>query len=197
MLIALKLKEWLNQTVGTDDLERHDKWLCMMWPRLQVLKELLSDDGVICISCDDTEIGNLVSILNEIFGDENREEIITWRRRHNQPNDKSKPIAKTAEFMIIYAKNIEFLKQKKSFNGLPLTGNFSNPDNDLRGAWGIQNLGNLVVVKQEVDIKLRFHLGKVYDEEWLGTKSTFEKLLKENRIVFPTNGAGLPRKKIL
>ncbi len=189
------IKEWLKQNgIGVDDQERHDKWLCMMWPRLQLLKELLSDDGVICISCDDTEIGNLILILDEIFGTHNREEIIAWRRRHNQPNDKSKPIAKTAEFIIIYAKNLEFLKKKKSFNGLPLTGNFTNPDRDPKGPWASKpwKAGSGQTGSR---YKITTPAGKIYDEEWLGTKSTFESLLKNKRIFFPANGEGLPRKK--
>ena len=64
------IKEWLGKVVGVDDLERHDKWLCMMWPRLQLLKELLSDDGVIFISIDDNESANLKLLCDEIFGEE-------------------------------------------------------------------------------------------------------------------------------
>ena len=63
------IKEWLKQNgIGIDDLERHDKWLCMMWPRLQLLKELLSDDGVIFISIDSNEQFRLMAIMEEIFG---------------------------------------------------------------------------------------------------------------------------------
>ena len=149
---------------------------------------------VICISCDDTEIGNLISILDEIFGSNNKEEIVTWRRRHNQPNDKSKPIAKTAEFIIMYSKNLKFLKEQKSFNGLPLTGNFTNRDNDPRGPWaskpwkaGSNQTGSRY--------KIKTPSGQIYDEEWLGTKNTFSSLLQDKRIIFPKNGIGLPRKK--
>ena len=65
------MKEWLNQTVDGEDLERHDKWLCMMWPRLHLLRELLSDDGVIFVSIDDNEQHHLRMLMDEIFGDEN------------------------------------------------------------------------------------------------------------------------------
>ena len=190
------MKEWLKgkSPVDGEDLERHDKWLCMMWPRLQLLRELLAEDGVICISCDDTEISNLVSILNEIFGTENKEEIITWRRRHNQPNDKSKPIAKTAEFIVVFARNLEVLKTNKSFNGLPLTGNFTNPDNDPRGPWASKpwKSGS---AQTGTRYKITTPTGKVHDEEWLGTKNTFNSLAKDGRIIFPKRGNGLPRKK--
>ena len=190
------MKEWFKQQspVDGEDLERHDKWLCMMWPRLHLLKELLADDGVICISCDDTEISNLISILNEIFDEQNKEEIICWRRRHNQPNDKSKPIAKTAEFIAVFAKSLEIVKKLRSFNGLPLTGKFTNPDNDPRGPWaskpwksGSSQTGTLY--------ELTTPTGIVYNEEWLGTQDTYESLLADGRIYFSKNGSGLPRKK--
>ena len=190
------MQAWLeeNKPVDGEDLERHDKWLCMMWPRLQLLRELLSDDGVICISCDDTELANLIGILNDVFGEENKEEIVAWRRRHNQPNDKSKPIAKTAEFIVVYAKSLEDLKRLKSFSGLPLTGKFANPDDDPRGPWaskpwksGSGQTGTRYSITTPTAV--------VYDEEWLGTQQTFESLLADGRIFFPKNGGGLPRKK--
>ena len=190
------MKDWLKGKgpVDGEDLERHDKWLCMMWPRLHLLRELLAEDGVLCISCDDTELSSLVSILNEIFGTENKEEIITWRRRHNQPNDKSKPIAKTAEFIVVFAKSLETLKVKKSFNGLPLTGNFSNPDNDPKGPWASKpwKSGS---AQTGTRYKITTPTGTVHDEEWLGTKNTFDSLAKDGRIIFPRDGGGLPRKK--
>ncbi len=67
------MKEWLKgkSPVDGEDLERHDKWLCMMWPRLQLLRELLSDDGVIFISIDDNEQHRLRMVMDEIFGEEN------------------------------------------------------------------------------------------------------------------------------
>ena len=65
------MKEWLGKVVDRDDLERHDKWLCMMWPRLQLMKELLAATGFIAISCDNNEAANLRSVTDEVFGEEN------------------------------------------------------------------------------------------------------------------------------
>ena len=65
------MREWLGKEIGIDDLERHDKWLCMMWPRVQILKELLSEDGVILVSIDDNEVHNFRSLMDEIFNEEN------------------------------------------------------------------------------------------------------------------------------
>ena len=72
------MKEWLHQTVDSEDLERHDKWLCMMWPRLQLLKELLADDGVIFISIDDNEQHHLRMLIDEVFGETNFIASFVW-----------------------------------------------------------------------------------------------------------------------
>lgn len=63
-----EIKKWLGEVVGKDDLSRHDKWLCMMLPRLKLLHRLLSDDGVIFISIDDNEMANLKLLCDEVFG---------------------------------------------------------------------------------------------------------------------------------
>jgi adenine-specific DNA-methyltransferase len=75
-----KIKQWLNQIVGKegDDLSRHDKWLCMMYPRLKLMHKLLKDDGLIFINIDDNELHNLVAIMNEIFGVKNKISILVW-----------------------------------------------------------------------------------------------------------------------
>ncbi len=72
------MKEWLGKVVDKEDLERHDKWLCMMWPRMQLLRELLADDGVILTSLDDNEVANFISLMNEAFGDGNWVGTIIW-----------------------------------------------------------------------------------------------------------------------
>ena len=73
------VREWFGKVVGRDDLTRHDKWLCMMTPRLKLLREFLTKDGIIFISCDDNEQANLRSIANEIFGDDNWVGTIIWK----------------------------------------------------------------------------------------------------------------------
>lgn len=188
------MQEWLGKVVDKEDLTRHDKWLCMMMPRLKLLRELLSENGVLCISIDDTELAKLLVIMDDIFGENNKEEVICWRRRHNQPNDKSKAISKVAEFIIVYAKNMELLKAKHAFHGLPLTGNFSNPDNDPKGDWaskpwksGSNQTGSRYLITTPT--------GKVLDEEWLGDEDTYKSYLAEERMYFPKGGNGFPRKK--
>lgn len=171
----------------------HTNWLNMMYPRLKLARNLLRDDGVIFISIDDNEQANLKKLCNEIFGEENFEGNIHWRRRHNQPNDPTKMIGLVAEHILVFAKNSE--KHKESGVGkVGLTGNFSNPDNDSRGDWSSKpwKVGS---DQSGSKYKIRSPSGKLMNEEWMGEETTYNKLLEDNRIIFPNNGKGLPRKK--
>jgi adenine-specific DNA-methyltransferase len=181
-------------TTNSDtDGRYHSNWLNMMYPRLSLARNLLKDDGVIFMSIDDNEVENLKKLGHEIFGETNYEGHIHWRRRHNQPNDKTKLIGLVAEHILVYAKNSEKLKVN-GVGKLPLTGTFSNPDNDIRGDWaskpwkvGSDQNGSKYTIKTPTGI--------IYDEEWMGEENTFKKLVDDGRIVFSDNGNGFPRKK--
>jgi adenine-specific DNA-methyltransferase len=101
-----KIKKWLGEVVGKegDDLSRHDKWLCMMYPRLKLLHQLLSKNGVIFISIDDNEQANLKLICDEIFGPNNLITNIHWKRSESQ-NNSSKHLSIVGEFIVCYSKN--------------------------------------------------------------------------------------------
>ena len=121
-----KIKKWLGQVVGkeAEDLTRHDKWLCMMYPRLKLLQRLLSDDGAIFISIDDNEQANLKLICDEIFGAGNFVGIWYWYRSATPPNLSHK-IKKNLEYVIAYEKNKSPIKykgvQKSSKSDDPIT----------------------------------------------------------------------------
>ena len=127
-------KQWLKKTVDSEDLERHDKWCCMMWPRLQLLKELLADDGVIFVSIDDNEQHRLRMMMDEIFGIKNFVANVIWWSKYTLSND-SKTISYQHENILIYAKNSIICK----IGMLPRTEEmdkaYKNPDNDPRGVW--------------------------------------------------------------
>ena len=106
----------------------------MIYSRLMIARSLLTEDGVIFISIDDNEVENLKKICNEVFGEKNFEGHIHWRRRHNQPNDKTKMIGIVAEHIISYAKDSSYLKIA-GVGKLDLTATFTNPDNDPNGPW--------------------------------------------------------------
>ena len=97
-------QEWLKNEVGSDDLTRHDKWLCMMVPRLKLLFELLADDGILIVSIDDNEFPTLSFILSEIFGRENQLATFVWRRRVSSSMAASW-ISTDHEYLVMYSKN--------------------------------------------------------------------------------------------
>ncbi|MCJ7812225.1 site-specific DNA-methyltransferase, partial [bacterium] len=99
------LKEWLGKEVGKDDLTRHDKWLCMMVPRLKLLRELLVDDGIIFISIDENEQHNLRQIMNEIYGSENHIVSLIWAGRSGK-GGTTKLVEYNHEYIEVFAKNI-------------------------------------------------------------------------------------------
>jgi adenine-specific DNA-methyltransferase len=101
-----KIKKWLGQVVGkeAEDLTRHDKWLCMMYPRLKLLHKLLAEDGAIFISIDDNEQANLKLMMDEIFGNGNFVHTLIWKRK-KQPSFLQKHISGLTEYIIVYGKN--------------------------------------------------------------------------------------------
>lgn len=125
-----KIRKWLGEVVGKEgeDLSRHDKWLCMMYPRLKLLQRLLSDDGVIFISIDDTEYANLKMVCDEIYGSNCFVSNISWQRTYSTRND-SKGIVNEVEHILCYSKQPDWQPNK-----LPRTAEmdskYKNPDND-------------------------------------------------------------------
>jgi adenine-specific DNA-methyltransferase len=105
-----EIKAWLGDVVGpeAEDLSRHDKWLCMMYPRLRLLKEFLSDDGAIFISCDDSEHQNLKTICDDIFGKKNHAATFVWNTEGNTDNQLLVKI--NHEYIISYYANFKFRK---------------------------------------------------------------------------------------
>ena len=171
----------------------HSDWCSMMYPRLMLARDLLSDDGVIFISIDDNECAQLKQMCAEIFGNANFEGHIHWRRRHNQPNDKTKMLGLVAEHILVYAKS-SFSLKLSGVGKLDSTATFSNPDNDPKGPWaskpwktGSDQSGSRYVIQSPA--------GDAFDEEWMGEESTYNRLLSEGRIYFPKGGHGYPRKK--
>lgn len=177
----------------------HSDWCSMMYSRLMVARSLLTEDGVIFISIDDRESDNLRKLCDEVFGETNFESCMTWRRRTNQPNDKSKMIAKVSENIIVYSKNTSYLSEIKSFNGVPLSDDriteYKNPDNDPKGPWS-SNPWKAAVGRGGTKYIIVTPSGHTYNETWYGNQATFNKLLEENRVHWTDNGKGVPRIKI-
>ncbi len=133
-----QIKSWLNKVVGKEgeDLSRHDKWLCMMYPRLKLLQRLLAEDGAIFISIDDVEYANLKMVCDEIFGSTCFVSNISWQRTYSTRND-SKGVVNEVEHILVYSKQPDWMPNK-----LPRTADmdsrYKNPDNDVT-AWTSDN----------------------------------------------------------
>lgn len=104
-------QDWFGKVVSREDLTRHDKWLCMMWPRLRVLRDMLTDDGVILVSIDDNEVHHLRTALDEIFGEENFIAQLVWEK--GRKND-AKLFSTGHEYMLVYARSMTRLRELKT-----------------------------------------------------------------------------------
>ena len=130
-----QIKKWLNKVVGKEgeDFSRHDKWLCMMYPRLKLLQKLLSHDGIIFISIDDTEQARLRLICDEIFGANNFLANIAWEKRYTRSNN-AKMFYSLKDSILCYRKSpaLSVVKEARTEKA---DSNYANPDNDPRGPW--------------------------------------------------------------
>jgi adenine-specific DNA-methyltransferase len=180
-----------------DDNLEHSTWLSMMYPRLELLRELLAEDGSIWINLDDNEAHYMKVICDEIFGRKNFVTNICWQKIHSIKND-ARLLSVNHDLILVYSKNIESL----SFNLLPRTetmnARFANPDNDPRGAW---SSGDLVANEPRVNgnFIVRGPTGKEFNvpstKHWVYSQENLEKMIAENRIWFGANGTAFPRKK--
>ena len=190
-----KIKKWLGHVVGkeSEDLSRHDKWLCMMYPRLKLLQKLLSENGVIFISCDDIEQANLRLMLDEIFIKSNFISQFIWKSRQNKDNRNINKVSNDHEYIICYGKTLKGIERDSS--------TYSNPDNDPRGPWVSENMVGLLGEKQRpnlhydlVNPKTGINYGKP-KMGWRYDQTTMSNLIEEDRIIWPSRENGRPRRK--
>lgn len=130
-----QFKEWIGKEVGKEgeDATRHDKWCCMMWPRLELLKTLMHQEGSIWISIGEDEGSRLRALLDEVFGEQNFVATVIWRNATGPK--QSNTLSTSHEYVLVYAKS----KADWHRNLLPRTeeqeADYTNRDNDPRGAW--------------------------------------------------------------
>jgi adenine-specific DNA-methyltransferase len=202
-----QFKEWIGKTVGKEgeDATRHDKWCCMMYPRLMVLKELLADDGIIVVSIDDNEMHNLRSLMDEVFGDGSPGEtdsnfmgVVAWKTR-NTDNRVGSNLSVDHEYLLVYRKTIS-----GAWNGRKIDrSDFSNPDGDKRGPYVTDPLTG----KATAEKRKNLHFVIVNDETgdryppdpsrgWITDEAGIKELKTEKKIWWPPDPAtGKPRKK--
>lgn len=175
----------------------HTDWLNMIYPRLKVARDLLTDDGVIFISIDDNEVENLRKICDEVFGEQNFIATLVWERAFAPKND-AKFISNSHDYILMYAKRIECFKIGRLERTQEANARYSNPDNDPRGAW---TSGDMLVktYSKSCDYPITTPSGKIVNPVpgrcWRFSKESFLEKVKENRIWFGPDGNGVPRVK--
>lgn len=175
----------------------HSKWLSMMYPRLFLSRNLLSDDGVIFISIDDNEIANLRKICDEIFGEENFVACFCWQKKYAASND-AKGVAAMHDYILCYCKSSCFsralLPRSESANAP-----YKNDDGDGRGLWRSDNLLVKSFSESGVYPIINPNTGATFlppqGSCWRASKETMDKWLSENRIYFGKDGKGAPQLK--
>lgn len=176
----------------------HSSWLSMMYPRLFLSRQLLSEDGVMLISIDDKEVHNLRLILDEIFGSEAFIAQFVWKSRQFPDARAVTNVSTDHEYILAYAR-----AGYAGFRGIERDeSKFSNPDNDPRGLWMSRSLLGLATAEQRpnlhydiVDPKTGIAYPPVPEKGWRYSRETMNRLIEENRILFPSKPEGRPREK--
>lgn len=195
------MKEWLKKSanpVDKEDLERHDKWLCMMWPRLNLLRELLSERGAIVVTLDDNEIHRMRDLMDEIFGDENFVATCLWQKNYS-PKNTAEFFSSDHDYVLIYAKS----KKDMEIGSLDRTeeqeGRYKNPDNDSRGPWKTSDLSarnpyseGLYAIKCPSG---RLIEGPPKGRYWTISENKFWEFDKDNRIWWGNDKNSVPQLK--
>lgn len=205
----MPVEEYLRMTGQADESGRklvtnlksngafHTTWLNMMYPRLQLAKELLTEDGVIFISIDDNEQANLKLLCDDVFGEENFVANLVWERAFSPKND-ARFISNSHDYVLMYAKNIENFIIGRLPRTEEANARYSNPDNDPRGVWMSSDI-SVKTYNAENDYPITTPSGRVVEPPagrcWSLSAKAFAERLQDNRIWFGPDGNGTPRIK--
>jgi adenine-specific DNA-methyltransferase len=193
-----KIRKWLGKVVGKEDLNRSDRWLCMMYPRLVLLRKLLAQDGAIFISIDDNEQAHLKFICDKIFGQQNFVTSIVWQRAY-APVSLNKYFSTNHDFILVYAKSINDFTINKLERTEEQKRDYKNPDNDPRGLWKVGNPSVGPAIEKNV-YEMILPSGRIVlppkGRSWLYSKEKFEELKQNNRIWFGKDGNSIGSPKL-
>ena len=181
-----------DRFVERDDAYRHSKWLSFIGKRLRLAKSLLKNDGAIFISIDDNEFAQLKLLCDDIFGEDNFVDCISWDKKSSAKGVPPKNmVVNVHEYILVYQINSSF-----SFIGEPrdLKG-FDNPDNDPRGPWRNTNIKSTVKDKSLAFAITNPETKISYTDVWAFSKAELDRLIKEKYLIFPKNKNGQVRKK--
>ena len=172
----------------------HTDWLNMIYPRLKVARDLLTDDGVIFISIDDNEIENLRKVCDEIFGESNFVAQLIWERAYSPKND-ARFISNSHDYVLMFAKDINQFVIGRLERTAEANSRYSNPDNDPRGDWKPSDM-SVKTYNVESDYPITTPSGRVVEPPagrcWSLSKNAFFERLRDNRIWFGPDGNSVP-----
>ena len=175
----------------------HSDWCSMLYSRLLLARNLLSDEGIIFISMDDNEISNLQKISDEVFGSQNYVGTVIWERAFAPKND-AKYFSASHDFILVYAKNINSFVIGKLPRTEEANARYKNPDNDPRGPWAADNM-TVKTYSASYDYPITTPNGTVVRPTngrcWFTSKERMQKLIDEGRVYFGQDGGNMPRLK--
>ena len=180
-----------------DDNLEHSKWLSLIYPRLELLRELLSEDGSIWISIDDDECHYLKVICDEVFGRKNFVANCIWHKKHTRAND-AKWFSDNHDHILCYAKNKDIWHPNLLPRSEDSSKGYSNPDNDPRGVWA-SNPCHVKTPSESCMYPITTPSGRIVmppnGRSWMCSKERFQELIDDNRIWFGAKGDNAPRHK--
>ncbi len=193
------MQDWLGKVVDREDLTRHDKWCCMMLPRLKLLRELLRDDGAIFVSIDDNEVHRLRCLMDEVFGEENFVATVVWEKVYS-PKSSARYFSEDHDFIVVYARNREKWQPNLLARTETQDAVYRNPDNDPRGPWRPNNLAARNPYSKGT-YPITCPSGRVIDgppkgSYWRVSKERLVELDADGRIWWGENGNNVPAPKI-
>ncbi len=184
-----------NYEVNSESNGRfHTDWLNMIYPRLKVARDLLTEDGVIFISIDDNEVENLRKVCDEVFGERNFIAQLIWERAYSPKND-ARFISNSHDYVIMFAKNIDNYVIGRLDRTDEANARYQNPDNDPRGVWKPSDL-SVKTYNAECDYPITTPTGRIIEPPagrcWSLSKKAFFERLQDNRIWFGSDGNSVP-----
>ncbi len=193
-----EIRKWLGEAVGreAEDLSRHDKWLCMMYPRMQLLAQFLRPDGFLLVSLDEIEVAHFKLMMEDVSPKLDFVTTFIWKSRRNLDNRSLHNVSVDHEYVLAYRAGTG------RFRGTEIDlSKYSNPDSDPRGPWMSDNLVGLATKERRPNLHydlINPETGDVYhcpQKGWRYSRETMAEKTKEGRILWPARKGGRPRHK--
>ncbi|MBN8509864.1 MAG: site-specific DNA-methyltransferase [Burkholderiales bacterium] len=193
------MREWLSSNpVDAEDMLRHDKWLCMMWPRLVLLRELLSERGSLWMTLDDNEVHRARMVLDEVFGDDGFVASCIWHKM-DSPKNTARQFSVDHDYLLVYAKQASEWTPRLLPRSEGMLARYQNPDGDPRGPWLLSDLDARNPYSKGLysitTPKGRVIEGPPKGKYWRISKEKFDEMHADNRIWWGADGNAAPNIK--